>query len=77
MNGLAVTEPAATSLLDAVEDSLISARAGHSERCLWCGAADVRVTAVDIWSGSVSVRCPSCGSELAGTVKYHAGEARR
>lgn len=75
------TVPLATvsnvSLADVVESSLASALAGHPEPCLWCGGPAVAVVTADIWSGSVSVRCAGCGSEMSGVVPRERRGARR
>ena len=75
------TVPLATfavpTLADAVDEALAAALAGHGEPCLWCGAPVVSVASADIWSGAVTLRCPSCGSELSGVVPRHQREARR
>jgi len=75
------TVPLATvaqqSLADAVDESLAAALAGRDEPCLWCGGHSVRVLAADLWSGAVTVRCPTCGSELSGIVPRHLREVPR
>lgn len=64
------------TLADAVDESLAGALAGRAEPCLWCGAAAVTVTAADIWSGRVTVRCHACGGELSGIVPRELREVR-
>ena len=75
------TVPLATvaqpSLADAVDESLAAALAGRDEPCLWCGGHSVRVLAADLWSGAVTVSCPTCGSELSGIVPRHLREVPR
>lgn len=71
MNGTGLAELRAQTLANAVEQTLIGALAGQAEACIWCGATPVRVTSVDFWTSAVALRCPSCGSELSGTVPRH------
>ncbi len=74
------TVPLATAvqqtLADAVDESLAAALAGRDAACLWCGGRAV-VLAADIWSGTVKVACPDCGSELSGVVSRHLREVSR
>ena len=74
------TVPLATAcsftLADAVDESLAAALAGRAEPCLWCGGV-VAVRSADIWTGSVHVDCPVCGSELSGVVPRHLREVPR
>ena len=75
------TVPLATvslsSLADHVDECLAAALAGRDEPCLWCGGTSVRVVAADLWSGAVTVSCPTCGSELSGVVPRQLREVRR
>jgi hypothetical protein len=75
------TVPLATvsqpSLGDHVDECLAAALAGRDEPCLWCGGASVRIVEADLWSGSVTVACPTCGSELSGVVPRHLREVPR
>lgn len=75
------TMPLATamcvSLADTVDEALAAALAGRPEPCLWCGGPAVEVVGADIWSGKVTVRCSSCGSELDGTVPRQRREVPR
>jgi hypothetical protein len=75
------TMPLATvsqsSLADHVDECLAAALAGRDGSCLWCGGAAVHVVAADLWSGSVTATCPTCGSELSGVVPRHLREVPR
>jgi len=75
------TVPLATlapfTLADAVDESLAAALAGHPEPCLWCGGPAVATVSADIWTGAVTIRCPSCGSELDGIVPRYLREVAR
>ena len=75
------TVPLATlacpSLADTVDEVLAATLAGRAGRCLWCGASAIAIDSSDIWSGQVSVKCGSCGSELSGVVPRHLREVRR
>jgi hypothetical protein len=75
------TVPLATvsqpSLADLADECLAGALAGRDEPCLWCGGTSVRVVAADLWSGSVTVSCPDCDSELTGVVPRHLREVPR
>ena len=64
-------------LADTVDESLAAALAGREEPCLWCGGHSVRVLAADLWSGAVTVSCPTCGSELSGVVPRRLREVPR
>ena len=74
------TVPLATvalpTLADAVDESLAAALAGREASCLWCGGHTV-VLAADIWSGTVTVACSHCGTELTGVVPRHLREVSR
>jgi hypothetical protein len=75
------TVPLATvsqsSLADHVDECLAAALAGRDESCLWCGGTAVRVVEADLWSGSVTMTCLSCGSELGGVVPRRLREVPR
>lgn len=63
-------------LADVVEESLSAALSGGEQRCLWCGSRAVEVSRADIWTGEVTARCGSCGSELSGVVRRELRVAR-
>jgi len=75
------TVPLATvslsSLADLVDESLAAALAGRDEPCLWCGGTSAHVVGADLWSGAVTVSCPTCGSELSGVVPRRLREVPR
>jgi transcription elongation factor Elf1 len=65
------------TLADSVDESLAAALNAREATCLWCGGHDLQVLTADIWSGSVTVRCRHCGTELEGTVPRHLREVPR
>jgi len=77
MSTVRLATAASPTLADTVNEALAAALAGCAEPCLWCGAPAVMVVRADIWSGEVTVRCPSCGSELGGVVPRRLREVRR
>ena len=77
MSTVRLATVASPTLADAVDEALAAALAGRGEPCLWCGAPAVMVVRADIWSGEVTVRCPSCGSELGGVVPRRLRQVHR
>lgn len=77
MSTVPLAAAAFPTLADAVDGTLAGGLAGREERCLWCGGGPLQVAAADVWSGAVTLRCPRCGTELAGVVPRRRREARR
>jgi hypothetical protein len=77
MSTVPLATAALPTLADAVDETLASALAGREEPCLWCGGPQVTVVRADIWSGEVTVRCLSCGTDLSGVVPRYLREVQR
>lgn len=77
MSAAPLISPAAPVLADVLDMALAAGLSGQDEPCLWCGAPRVVVGRADMWSGSVTMRCSSCGSELSGVVPRGLREVRR
>ncbi len=67
----------APTLAEAVDAVLAGGLSGREQRCLWCGASHLVAGHTDIWSGSITMRCASCGSELSGVAPRRLREVKR
>ncbi len=77
MSTVPLATATAFTLADAVDESLAGALNGREASCLWCGGHAVTIVAADVWSGAVTLSCPTCGSELSGVVPRQLREVPR